>query len=69
MPPKKKPKKKPKKDPKTISQNVKQSVVIKIGDTTAKKKRTYTKRAHITPKKDAPIGPVNNPQPLYFNSE
>ena len=66
MPPKKKPKKKPKKDPKTISQNVKQSVVIKIGDTTAKKKRTYTKRAHITPKKDAPIGPVNNPQPLLL---
>ena len=63
MPPKKKPKKKPKKDPKTISQNVKQSVVIKIGDISAKKKRTYTKRAHITPKKDAPIGPVNNPQP------
>ena len=63
MPPKKKPKKKPKKDPKTISQNVKQSVVIKIGDTTPKKKRTYTKRAHITPKKDAPIGPVSNPQP------
>jgi hypothetical protein len=63
MPPKKKPKKKPKKDPKTISQNVKQSVVIKIGDTSNKKKRTYTKRAHITPKKDALIGPVNNPQP------
>ncbi len=63
MPPKKKPKKKPKKDPKTISQNVKQSVVIKIGDTSAKKKRAYIKRAHIVPKKDAPIGPVNNPQP------
>ncbi len=45
MPPKKKPKKPKKKDPKTISQSVKQSVVIKIGDTPAKKKRTYTKRA------------------------
>ena len=64
MPPKKKPKKKPKKDPKAISQTVKQSVVIKIGDTA--KKRTYTKRAHITPKKDAPIGPINNPQPLLL---
>ena len=66
MPPKKikKPKKKPIKKDKTISQSVKQSVVIKIGDTS--KKRAYTRRAHIGSKKDAPIGPVNNPQPLLL---
>ena len=63
MPPKKKKIKKIKKDPKSVNQSVKQSVVIKIGDIPVKKKRSYTKRAYIGPKKDVPIGPVNIPQP------
>ena len=44
MPPKKKKTKSKKRKEPTQKQTVKQSVVVKIGDQTVKKKRTYTKR-------------------------
>ena len=72
MPPKKKPTKKKLskkiKQKQTVKQSVKQSIVIKIGDTATKKKRTYTKRKPPAPRGSSGGGGGPTLQPSIYPS-